>query len=469
MAPGQAVARRRTKAPLVAAAVLAAVYVWAKRTYKQANFPWLVKRLLGWLFGKVTPVPVPRVVSGAGSTAKIGSVLAELKCKKALIVTDEVLVKHGLVKQCTDALQIGYELYDKVVPNPPVKVVDECFDLYKKTGCDSIVAFGGGSPMDVAKVVGAKVANPKNTEDYKGFFKVLKALPPLVAVPTTAGTGSETTVAAVITVPERKEKFAVADLVLVPKVAVLDPKLLLKLPKQITAATGMDALTHAIESYIGAWSSEFTRQQSVLATEKIFKSLLVSYKDGSNEAAREDMLLASFEAGTAFTRASLGYVHAIAHQLGGMYGTPHGEANAMTLPLVLDWYIENAEPGDSCAEACVQRLSELASAAGLCHKEAFTMDASERLSWARKLIEKIYAMNKEMNLSAEVASMKAEDVPVIAQRALNEAHGDGQSMASGGFWLDLGYPVPRYMNFEEMKVLVAKLAPAEERKKVAAA
>jgi len=195
--------------------------------------------------------------------------------------------------------------------------------------------------MDTAKVIGAKVSNPQSVESYQGFFKAtwagLRPLPPFLAVPTTAGTGSETTVAAIITLKKQNKKIAIMDLGLVPRHAVLDPQILEKLPRHITAATGMDALTHAIESFVSGMATAHTQALSLSAIEKTFKHLQASYENGSDMAARDGMLQASFEAGLAFTRANVGYVHAIAHQLGAMFHTPHGDANAMLLPHVLDF------------------------------------------------------------------------------------------------------------------------------------
>ena len=193
--------------------------------------------------------------------------------------------------------------------------------------------------MDCGKLVGARSARPdKTTLQLKGLFKIRRKLPPIYAIPTTAGTGSETTVAAVVFDPVAKQKFAVTDLCLCPKAAVLIPKLTYDLPPQITANSGMDALTHAIEAYIGIIGTNFTHQKSMDACGLIFANLLPAYQHGQNHQYRENMLLASFYAGEAFTRASVGYVHAIAHSLGGRYGTAHGLANAIILPKVLRWY-----------------------------------------------------------------------------------------------------------------------------------
>lgn len=450
------------------AAVLAVLVVISKRAYPNAPFLHLVKRLLGCVLGRIMPIPIPRVISGAGSTSKVAALLRELGCKKPLMVTDENLVKFGLVKPCLDALTADgcqYEVFDKVLPNPASELVEDGYAMYQKGGCDCIIAFGGGSPMDTAKVIGAKVSNPKNVEAYEGFFNVNmgglgKSLPPLIAVPTTAGTGSETTVAAIISIKAKNKKIAIADLGLVPKVAVLDPTILEKLPKAVTSATGMDALTHAIESFIGGWSTPFTREKSLAATGKVFRHILTTYHDGSNFAAREHMLNASYEAGLAFTRANVGYVHAIAHQLGGMFHTAHGDANAMLLPYLLDMYIE-AE-GPSTDLHCTHLYCELAHAAGLA--DSIPSEAKDKCALARRFVARIRELNVEMCLPTEVKDMKAEHVRDVATRALREAHGELHGFSRPlAHMLDLGYPVPKYMTLRRCEIIVSEILPQEQK------
>lgn len=458
---------RKTQIAIVVA-VLGALAQIAKRSYKNAKLMFLVKRLLGWMLGRILPIPSPQVTSGAGSCAKIGSIMRDAKCRHPMVVTDSMLVQHGLVQKCLDSLEaagLKYHVFDGVVPNPPTEVVDQAHDLYKSQGCDSIIGFGGGSPMDVAKVLGAKIANPRpKVSDYAGVFKVLYSLPPFLAVPTTAGTGSETTIVAMITIKEENRKVMIGDLSLVPKYAVLDPEILVKLPKAITAATGMDALTHAVEAYLGGWTSVFTRKLSLSAVEKIFRDLLTTFKDGSNLDARESMLNASYEAGLSFTRASVGYVHAIAHQFGGMFHTPHGDANAMLLPHVLKFYLRDEAEG-STDSSCTDKYCELAKAAGLVQGvDANTATAKRVL--AREFVERIAAMNADMSIPTEVKDMKASDVDEVATRALKEAHGELHGMSNPvAHLLDLGYPVPKYMTHDDCKAIIASVLPAEEKDK----
>ena len=268
--------------------------------------------------------------------------LKKKKCKNVLIITDAGIHKLGLTdrleKVLTDS-SIPYILYDKTVANPTTVNVAEALELYHENNCQAIIGFGGGSSMDCAKAVGARVAKPhQSLAKMKGILKVHKKLPLLIAVPTTAGTGSETTLAAVIVDAETRHKYAINDFPLIPRYAVLDPKVTLSLPPFITATTGMDALTHAVEAYIGNSTTPGTRKNARDAVQLIFENLDTAYTDGSNKEARRNMLRASYFAGCAFTKSYVGYVHAVAHSLGGQYNVPHGLANAVLLPYVLEAY-----------------------------------------------------------------------------------------------------------------------------------
>eukprot|EP00928_Gymnodinium_smaydae_P005306 TRINITY_DN11812_c0_g3_i1.p1 TRINITY_DN11812_c0_g3~~TRINITY_DN11812_c0_g3_i1.p1 ORF type:complete len:556 (-),score=82.01 TRINITY_DN11812_c0_g3_i1:11-1678(-) len=467
--------RRILRLACVALLGLAATLLHAKRRFQSAKVEWLIKRFVGFAIGRVLPIPAPRVVAGAGAVSRLGAILEEHRCQKPLIVTDEALVRVGLVKCCTDALEaagLHYEVFDAVVPNPPSELVDEGHERYIRAGCDAIIALGGGSPMDTAKVIGAKVANPKpDITAYEGFFNVnrlgLRPLPPLIAVPTTAGTGSEATVVAVITLVKASKKIMIVDRGLVPLVAVLDPEMIMKLPGSITAATGMDALTHAFESYLSGWSTAFTRRNSLSATSRLFRNMLPAYYDGSNLAARESMLNGSLEAGLAFTRANIGYVHAIAHQLGGLFHTSHGEANAMLLPHVLSYYIRSEEHNNERC-CCTELLCQLAVAAGIASaSEASPRDGAGKRAIAWRLVDRLVGMCQEMGLPTAVPQMKVSDVPVVAARALAEAHGETHTalLRPKARCLDLGYPVPRYMTVAECQEIVAKVLPDSERER----
>ena len=301
----------------------------------------------------------PITVEGEGALSKAPELFKKNHVKKVMIVTGRTVGKTiaPIAKAALDKAGIAYEHYSEVSANPTVTVVNEIQKKYLETGCEGFLAIGGGSPMDAAKGAAARVVHP-NTPVNKmaGLLKVMHKIPTFVAVPTTAGTGSETTIAAVITDPETHHKYAIMDLCLVPKYAILDPELTRDLPQKTTSTTGMDALTHAVEAYV-CWT--YNTKESIRlaeeATVAIFKYLERAYNDGNDMEARQQMLTAAFKAGFAFTRAGVGNVHAIAHTLGGLYNTPHGLANAVILPIVLEDY----------GEAVYAKLAHLAELTGV--------------------------------------------------------------------------------------------------------
>lgn len=307
----------------------------------------------------------------AGSVRELPEIIMRHKCTHVLIITDGGIMTLGLTRRLEKALKeagIPYTIYDKTVANPTTVNVREALELYHKEGCDAIIGFGGGSSMDCAKAVGACAVKPNQSlAQMKGILKVHKKLPLLMAVPTTAGTGRETTLAAVITDADTRYKYAINDFPLIPRYAVLDPKVTLSLPPFITATTGMDALTHAVEAYIGNSTTIDTRRDALKAVKLIFENIDIAYEHGDNIHARRNMLHASFYAGCAFTKSYVGYVHAVAHSLGGQYNVPHGLANAILLPLVLREY-------GSCID---KKLHRLAIAAGLADKNTPDHEAAE--------------------------------------------------------------------------------------------
>ncbi len=385
------------------------------------------------LFMPLFSFTVPELLTGAGTIKKLPARIRSQGIKKILVVTDKGIMGTGLLEELFSILKetdIGFFIYDEVEPNPSIRNIEKGLKQYQTNGCEALVAIGGGSSMDCAKVIGARASNPKRAVlKMKGKFHVRKALPPLYAVPTTAGTGSETTVAAVVSNPETHEKFALLDTKLIPPVAVLDPELTVSLPPHITASTGMDALTHAVECYISRGSTKYTDEYAEKAVKMIIENLESVYEDGSNLEKRNELLLASFYAGIAFTRAAVGYVHAIAHNLGGLYGVPHGLANAIVLPHVLEINREHAK----------ERLAHLARISGI----GSDSDSSDQLSL--KFIEKIKSMNHNMNIPTSIQELKKKDIPLIAQRALSEAHPD--------------YSVPLMLNRSECEELVHCLLP----------
>ena len=372
----------------------------------------------------------PQLLKGAGSVKRLAETVKQNAHESVLVVTDKGLMGLHLLDGLFDELTkngVKYTVYDGTQPNPTIPNIEEAKTMYEENGCQAVIAFGGGSPMDCAKAAAARVRCPKKSiQKMRGTLTIRKKIPTLYAVPTTAGTGSETTLAAVVSDPETHEKYAIQDPVLRPKYAVLDAELTVGLPPHITSTTGMDALTHAVEAYIGRSNTKGTEEAARKATRLIFDNLQTAYADGKNLQARENMLEASYYAGVAFTRAYVGYVHAIAHNFGGMYGTPHGLANAVILPYVLDWYGESA----------YKRLAELADVAGIVTTE--TTDAEK----ATLFIAKIREMNRSMNIQ-EHLEVKEEDIETIAKRALRE----GNPL----------YPVPKIINKKECIALIRKI------------
>lgn len=276
------------------------------------------------------------------SCAKLGEVFKKENTASVLVVTDAGIVKNGLTASLEAALVqngIKYAIYEKTLPNPTVDNVEQALKLYYENGCDTLIAMGGGSAIDCAKATGARVAYPKKTVGKMGgILRVLRKTPTLIAIPTTAGTESETTLAAVITDSKTHHKYALMSFPLIPHYAVLDATLTYTLPPNLTSTTGMDALTHAVEAYIGRSTTRKTRNLALEATRLVFENVEKAYLDGKDHIARENMLRAAYMAGIAFSKSYVGYIHALAHSLGGRYGTPHGLANAVIMPYVLEGY-----------------------------------------------------------------------------------------------------------------------------------
>lgn len=326
------------------------------------------------------------------------------------IVTDHALNRLGMI----DALKlhlsrngIRYAIYDGTVPNPTVKNVEEARTLYRKSGCRALIGFGGGSAIDCAKAVGARIARPKKSiPQMRGILKVGRKLPFLTAIPTTAGTGSEVTLATVITDGENGHKFPINDFALIPRVAVLDAENIRTLPPALIATTGMDALTHAVEAYIGRSTTPKTRKDATDAVRLIFENLENAYGDATDTVARANMMRAAFLAGRAFSKSYVGYVHAVAHSLGGQYNIPHGLANAVLLPIVLEAYGKSASV----------KLHQIAVAVGIASENEAHGVA------ARRFIAEIRAMNERMQIPKTLSGIKREDIPRMARHAVQEAN-----------------------------------------------
>ncbi len=359
------------------------------------------------------------------SIDEIPHVLSQKGIRDVLLVTDESIRSLGLTKHLEEIMEengVALTVYDKVEANPTVRQVEEARKLYIENGCQALIGFGGGSSMDCAKAVGVLIARPdKNLEQLGGILKVWKKTPLTFAIPTTAGTGSETTVASVIVDPESRHKYAIMDFPLIPEYAVLDPETTRTLPAHLTAGTGMDALTHAVEAYIGNSTTKQTRRESLRAVRLIFHNLEKAYKDGNDMKARRNMLRASYLAGCAFTVSYVGYVHAVAHTLGGRYNLPHGQTCATVLPYVLESYGAKIYP----------QLKALSIAAGLCE-----METDEALA-ARTFIQAVKDLNAKLNIPDKVPALKKDEIAMLAKQAAAE----GNPV----------YPVPVLMDAKELK------------------
>jgi len=399
---------------------------------------WLVKKFfirslskfIGFMFARVD-LPEPKLLSGPGSLKKLPALIQSKGVRRVLLVSDKGISSLGLIDPLVEALSkagIGCTIYDDVRPNPTIANIDSGVEIYRANKCDGIIAFGGGSPMDCAKVINARISNPNKTViQMQGGMKVSGPLSPMFAVPTTAGTGSECSLGAMVSDPESHAKFGVASPYLVPPCAVLDAELMVGLPPHITSSTGMDALTHAVESYIGNWASDYTNSHAEQAVKIILRDLEATYHDGSDMDRRQNLAMASHHAGLAFTRAMVGYVHAISHNLGGLYGVPHGLANAVILPLILDF----------CRQDCEVQLSKLAIVGGLGRNDESAKTLSVRF------IDKIREMNRNMGIPTGIPQLQASDIPRLARQALAEAHPQ--------------YPVPRLMKQAECEDILQKL------------
>ncbi len=357
---------------------------------------------------RLLPWRRPRVYAGPGSLLRAADILRENGLRRPFVVASrrQCADKHfRALQEALDEQDILLSVFSSVEPNPSVETVEKIAAQYKFDRCDCFLVIGGGSPMDAAKAAAARLARPERSlSRLAGLLKVRRRVPPLIAVPTTAGTGSETTIAAVITGSDH-HKYAVSDLCLIPRYAILDPTLSAGLPPHITAETGMDALTHAVEAYLSRfYNTGMTRALAESAVVTIFAHLERAYRDGASLEDRAAMLQASFDAGAAFTRASVGNVHAIAHTLGGLYGTPHGLANAVLLPLVLEDY----------GAAAYSRLARLAGLVGL--------PGETKETRAKAFIAEIRAMNARMGIPDHFDTIREEDIPLMSKWASQEAN-----------------------------------------------
>ena len=375
------------------------------------------------------PYREPKVLE---NNAQVVETFNKLNCKKVFFVTDKTIRGLGLTKALEEELSnagLGVVVFDEVLPNPTISLIEKGRELYQKENCDCLVALGGGSVIDCAKTVGARIVKPnQSVRGMKGLLKINKKLPPFVAIPTTAGTGSETTIAAVITDDITHHKYAINDFSLIPHYALLDYNLTIGLNQKITSTTGMDALTHAVEAFIGRSTTKGTRRAALHAIKLICQNLEEVCVNPTNAEARQNMLKASYLAGVAFTKSYVGYVHAVAHTLGGAYGVPHGLANAIILPVVLRKY----------ETAIHSKLATIAKHIGL--------DAPEETNaaYAEKFIEWIENFNKKFNIPTNINVIDEQDIPKLAKLADKEANPL--------------YPVPVLMDATELENIYYRLS-----------
>lgn len=359
----------------------------------------------------VLPWGIPKIMKGPGIVKKLPMAIQRKKFKKPLVVTDHMLMNMHLLDgmlEAMDRIGLEYVIYDGAAPNPTDINIEEGAALYRENQCDCMIAFGGGSPIDCAKGIGARIARPhKKIRRMQGLFGVLRPIPVLFTVPTTAGTGSETTIAAVITEASTHHKASMNDLCLMPKYAVLDPELTMGLPKQMTAVTGMDALCHAVEAYTNnTYNSKLEKKLCKKAVKLIYNNLYKIYEDGTNIEGRQNMQKAAFYAGRAFTRGCVGYVHAIGHTLGGLYETPHGLAMAILLPHVMRAY----------GSAVYDRLAELCDVCGIKPAE------DTRKAKAEAFIGWIEELKIKMDIPLYPPMLQEEDVDQIVEWAHKEGN-----------------------------------------------
>jgi len=382
----------------------------------------------------IIPPQKSELIQGAGCVKKLPAWVKAKGLRKPLVVTDPMLMEMKLLDgmfAAFDAIGMPYAVYDGVQPNPTIKNIEDAYALYLKNGCDCVVGFGGGSSMDCAKVVAGRVAKPALTTDkLGGYFKIMlpfpKRLPRIFAVPTTAGTGAETTSAAVVTDPQRNIKYVVNDFSIHPHYIALDPELTLGLPPFFTAITAMDALSHSVEGYIGGAHCAMTDAYTEAAVRMIFDNVDKAVKNGRDIEARTQLLLASYYAGVVLNRALTGYVHPFAHKIGGKYHLPHGRVIGAVLPLVFEFYGATAH----------KRLARLADVINVT-----TPDMSDARK-AAAFIEAVRGFNRAYGIEATIPEIKEADFAEIA----DSIH-----------WECIPYPVPKIMDDQDIFAILRRL------------
>ena len=348
------------------------------------------------------------LIFGVGAVEKVGEKAKELGKSKALIITDQGIIGAGLLERVLTPLEragVKAHIFDQIEPNPRDVTVVKAFEFGKKKECDLIIGLGGGSPIDAAKAVGVLMTNPGPLQDYLRGTAVKNPLPTLIAVPTTAGTGTEVTQFSVVTDTERSFKAGIANPFLMPKIAIVDPSLMESMPPSLTAATGMDALTHAIEAFVSVNCQPFSDAMALHAIRLIGTYLRPSVANGSNEEARSQMAIASTLAGAAFSNAGVGLVHAMSHPLGGRFDVPHGVANAILLPYVMRFNLI----------ARLERFGQVAQALG---EKVEGLSAGEA---GKMAVEAVLQLSTDIGIPGHLGEVrvKAEGLPQVAADAMN--------------------------------------------------
>jgi alcohol dehydrogenase class IV len=390
------------------------------------KFPFIIRLFQRLMFALtfIIRIPLPKKIVGAGKVFQTVDILTDHHIKRVLIVGDTFIVKHGMLDRLWQDLKeanIEYFIYDKVLPDPTIEHLEQAKKMYQMHSCQAIVGIGGGSSLDCAKGAAALIASKKTVPQLKGLLKVRRRPPLMIMIPTTAGTGSETTVAVVVSNPSQQEKYAISDPILVPQYAILDPLLVQSLPPHLTAYTGLDALTHALESQLNRFHTSLTKAALKEAWIGIDQYLVKSFKDGNNLQARQGMLLASYQAGVAFTRTYVGYIHGIAHTLGGFFHVPHGLANAIVLPYILPMY----------GKTIIKPLAEIADWLSL------TKDSASDELKAEKVISYIKDLLKTLQIPDRLSfQINPTQIPLMIAKVFKEVHPL--------------YPVPKFLSYSEI-------------------
>ncbi len=398
--------------------------------------PMFLRKLVHWLYLQLMKFAVSFAPSarhtafaGSGSSAQLCQHIRRTGVRKLLVVTDKPLRELGIVDTALRALEgseIDMAFYDGVLPDPTYEQVAEGVAVARSHGSEAVLAVGGGSSIDAAKIIAASATSDENPADWVGFGKVKHDVLTLFVIPTTSGTGSEATMGAVISDAQTHEKGVISGGTLLPQAVALDPDLITGLPPHITAATGMDALTHAVEAYIGVWERGTRSQDARIAVKLIFDNLAAAYHDGSNLDARAGLAMGAYYGGLAINQVNVGNVHAIAHQLGGKYGIPHGLANALVLPHVLEF----------CHDEAQERLADLAVLVGAGEEGG---DSSQL---AHAFVRAVRDLRTEVGIPDHSELIRREDYDYLADLAIAEG---------------AAYPVPRLLDKESVLRILNKV------------